>query len=243
MSKNPNQKLKLLRLFQILSSHSDEEHPVSVAELISRLEEQGISAERKSIYADLEVLRLSGLDIKNRKGHRPGWFLASRQFDPGELKLLVDAVQTAPFLERTQRESLTQKLAALTSCHQARQLQRSLCIPRHYAPPGIETRASIDKLHSAIAAGRAVTFRYASPDAPLSGSSPRMTLSPYSLIWDEGIYYLAAYDSLRGEMGLYRPDCMEDLVVTTLPREGESRFADFDPARFAREHLKPGKSC
>ena len=98
MAKSPNQKLKLLYLYQILLQRTDEEHPITVPQLIGELDLRGIRAERKSVYDDLEALRLFGLDVQSRKGRSPGWFVGRREFELPELKLLVDAVQSSRFI-------------------------------------------------------------------------------------------------------------------------------------------------
>ena len=95
MAKSPNQKLKLLYLYQILLQRTDEEHPITVPQLIGELDLRGIRAERKSVYDDLEALRLFGLDVQSRKGRSPGWFVGRREFELPELKLLVDVVQSS----------------------------------------------------------------------------------------------------------------------------------------------------
>ena len=94
MPRSANQKLKLLCLCRILWERTDEDHPLTVPELIQALEAWDIKAERKSIYDDMEALRTLGMDVQSRKGKSPGWFLGERTFQLAELKLLVDAVQS-----------------------------------------------------------------------------------------------------------------------------------------------------
>ena len=105
MAKSPNQKLKLLYLYQILLQRTDEEHPITVPQLIGELDLRGIRAERKSVYDDLEALRLFGLDVQSRKGRSPGWFVGRREFELPELKLLVDVVQSSRFITRTKSDA------------------------------------------------------------------------------------------------------------------------------------------
>ena len=71
MAKSANQKVKLMRLYQLLLRQTDEEHPITVAQIIQELERFDIKAERKSIYDDLESLRQLGLDVQSRKGRSP----------------------------------------------------------------------------------------------------------------------------------------------------------------------------
>lgn len=98
MPKSFQQKLKILYLMRVFSEKTDEAHPMSVKDLISYLESLGIHAERKTIYDDIETLRVFGMDIMNRRERPSGFYLASREFETAELKLLVDAVQFSRFL-------------------------------------------------------------------------------------------------------------------------------------------------
>ena len=93
MARSANQKLKLLYLYQILTQQTDEEHQLTVQELISKLACHDIQAERKSIYDDLDALSRFGVDVQCRKGKHPGWFVGAREFELPELRLFVDAVQ------------------------------------------------------------------------------------------------------------------------------------------------------
>ena len=90
MPKQEGQKSKLVTLLRILEQRTDENHRLNVPQLVQLLENQGILAERKSIYDDMEALRTLGMDVQSRKGKSPGWFLGERTFQLAELKLLVD---------------------------------------------------------------------------------------------------------------------------------------------------------
>lgn len=125
MAKNPNQKLKLLYLMKILLENTDEDHGMTMPELIASLAGFGISAERKSLYDDIEALRLYGLDIE-RTGRR--YFVADRIFELPELKLLVDAVQSSRFITHKKSTELIKKVESLASQHQARLLQRQVYV-------------------------------------------------------------------------------------------------------------------
>ena len=104
MARAANQKLKCLYLWQFLLQNTDEEHPATIPQMIEYLARHDIPAERKSLYDDIEALRQCGLDVEYRKAQGGGYYVASREFQLPELKLLVDAVQAAPFL--TQKKSM-----------------------------------------------------------------------------------------------------------------------------------------
>ena len=110
MARSSYQKLKLLYIMNFLLQNSDEEHPVTMKQIVEHLDRQGISAERKSIYDDMEALRTLGMDVQSRKGKSPGWFLGERTFQLAELKLLVDVVQSSRFITRKKSDALIRKL-------------------------------------------------------------------------------------------------------------------------------------
>ena len=221
MARSANQKRKLLILERMLSRQSDEEHPISTADMLEELERWGITAERKSLYDDMEQLREMGLDVQNQKGRGGGWFLGAREFELAELKLLVDAVQSSRFLTGRKSDALIKKLEGLTSVHQARQLQRQVYVDRRIKTMNESIFYNVDKLHAAIAANRVITFRYfeynTKKERVARRGGARYRATPFGLIWDSENYYLAAWDEFHGELRHYRVDKMGDILISTTP--------------------------
>jgi len=201
MSKSTNQKAKLLHLYHILLRQTDEDHPLTVAQLIEELARWDIKAERKSIYDDLEALRQFGLDIQCRKGRSPGWFVGGRDFELPEVKLLMDAVQSSRFLTQKKSDALIRKLEGLASVHQAGQLQRQVYVDRRIKVMNESIYYNVDKLHAAIAGQKAITFKYFDYDIArkkvFRQEGRRYMVSPYGLIWNSENYYLVAFRPLR----------------------------------------------
>ena len=243
MAKGAGQKQKLLVLQNVLLERADEEHPISTQALIDTLAAQGIPAERKSIYDDMEVLRQAGLDIQSRKGKDPGWFVGQRPFQLPELKLLVDAVQSCKFITKRKSDDLIRKLEGLTSAHQARQLQRQVYVDRRVKTMNESVYYSIDKLHTALASGKAVTFRYfdysVRKEKVFRRNGRRYTVFPHGLIWDSENYYLVGWDGAKKEVRHYRVDKMSELAVTCLRLENGEDLdrSTFDMAAYAAKHF------
>ena len=128
MPKSSNQKSKLLYLAKIFCENSDEEHPLSMSDIISMLDLYGIKAERKSIYSDIECLINFGYDIISVKCKNGGYYLAGREFELAELKLLVDSVQSSKFITKKKSDILIKKLEGLTSRHLGKELQRQVYV-------------------------------------------------------------------------------------------------------------------
>lgn len=241
MARSSNQKLKLLYLAQILLQKTDEDHPLTTTRLIEELSRCGVSAERKSIYGDMDALALFGLDVQMRKGKSPGWFVGEREFELPELKLLVDAVQSSRFITRKKSDALIRKLEGLSSVHQARQLQRQVYVSGRVKTMNESIYFNVDKLHAAIAGRRIITFQYFDYDMFHSKvfrkGGARYCVSPYGLIWNNENYYLVAYEASNREMRHYRVDKMAEIAVTALPRQGSEQYPGFDLASYGQKHF------
>lgn len=241
MARSSNQKTKLLHLSRMLLRQSDEEHPLSVTQIIEGLARYDIRAERKSIYDDMEALRLFGLDVQCRKGKSPGWFIGSREFELPEVKLLMDAVQSSRFITQKKSDALIRKLEGLASVHEAGQLQRQVYVSGRIKVMNESIYYNVDKLHTAIAGQRAITFKYFDYDIArqkvFRQEGKRYVVSPYGLIWNSENYYLVAFDHSHRELRHYRVDKMAELVVTSLDREGKDQYPDFQLAQYGQKHF------
>lgn len=241
MAKSSNQKTKLLHLARMLLRQTDEDHPLTVAQLIEELARQDIRAERKSIYDDLEALRLFGLDVQCRKGKSPGWFVGDREFELPEVKLLMDAVQSSRFITQKKSDVLIRKLEGLASVHQAGQLQRQVYVSGRIKVMNESIYYNVDKLHAAIAGQKAITFKYFDYDIARNKvfrqEGKRYVVSPYGLIWNSENYYLVAFEHCHQELRHYRVDKMTEIVVTGLDREGREKYPDFRLAEYGQKHF------
>ena len=230
-----NKKLKLLYLAQYLWEQTDEQHPGTMQEIIAYLASCGISAERKSLYDDLELLRLYGMDVQSVKGRSFGYFLGERDFQLPELKLLIDVVQASPFLTRGKSLELIGKLEKLTSRPNARQLRRQVYVMDRVRTHNEKLYYAVDGLNTAINDGKKVTFRYFDWTAE-GGKAYRRDgalyeTNPVALCVDRH-YYLVAYDPAIQDYRHYRVDRMEELTVSDRPRDPLP--ADFDLGKYVR---------
>ena len=220
--KTPNQKLKMMYLARILMEKTDEEHTITVPEMIAELSKLGISAERKSIYDDLEYLQLFGLDICSNKTRTTNYYIASRDFELPELKLLVDSVQASKFITRKKSMELISKIEKLTSHENAKKLQRQVFITNRVKTVNEQIYYNVDKIHEAIAANKQITFKYFSLDVNKKkiyrkdGGS--YTESPVALTWDDENYYLITYKEKYDSYTHYRVDKMEMIELTESDR-------------------------
>ena len=201
MAKSASQKRKLLYVMKLLLERSDENHPISMPELLAFLEARDISAERKSVYDDLEVLRDFGLDVVKGSG---GYYIGQREFELPELKLLVDSVQSSKFITQRKTLALIRKIESLASVHDARELQRQVYVRNRVKSMNESVYYHVDEISAAISADRMIRFRYfeftVQKERRFRRDGERYEVSPFALLWDNENYYLLAWDDAAGQL-------------------------------------------
>lgn len=97
---------RLLLLLELLYEQTDEEHYISVSDVLRFWECNGIHAGRKSVYHDIQFLIDMGHDIVCIKSAQNRYFIGSRLLELPELKLLVDAVESSHLItEKKERRA------------------------------------------------------------------------------------------------------------------------------------------
>ena len=215
MPKSDNQKLKILYILDYLQHNSHVDHPIRATELISMLEKRGIQCERKTIYSDIAALQDYGVDIISTPGKNGGYYIASRNFELPELKLLIDAVQSSRFLTERKSRELIEKLCKECSVHEAKLVRRDVLVSGRVKSMNETIYYNVDAIQEAIGANRQITFRYF--DWNLDGTRKYRdrdyTASPYGLCQDHENCYLLAHSPRHGVTS-YRVDRMSDIALT-----------------------------
>lgn len=238
MAKSANQKLKLLYILKILTEKTDEEHCMSAQDIIDELSSYGISAERKSIYDDIECLIHFGYDIVNVKSRsRGGYYLAGREFELPELKLLVDAVQASRFITQKKSRDLIAKIEKLAGPYEGKQLQRQVFVAGRVKTENESIYYNVDRIHKAIQDNAPVTFTYLSwnikKELQPKREGRKYQVSPWALTWQDENYYLIAYDDEEEKIKHFRVDKMSRITeLTEEKRKGVEAFAEFDIAEY-----------
>ena len=239
MPKSSNQKLKLLYLMQMLLERSDENHPLTVQDMIDELSQHDISAERKSIYADLEALQLFGLDIVRSKGKSTGYYIASRDFELPELKLLVDSVQSSKFITHRKTLSLIKKIEGLASVYDAQLLQRQVYVRNRVKSMNESVYYNVDEISGAISRDRIIRFNYFEFDVNKQRryrhDGKVYEISPFALMWDDENYYMLGYDPEAEKLKHYRVDKMTNIESVETERSGKELFAGMDMSSYSKQ--------
>ncbi|MDD4688434.1 MAG: WYL domain-containing protein [Eubacteriales bacterium] len=239
MPKGPNQKAKILFLMRILNDRTDEEHPMTIAQIIEALGEYGITAERKSLYDDIEVLRYFGVDIVSRRDKTHGYYVASRDFELPELKILVDAVQSSKFITHKKSNELIKKIEGLASSYGARELHRQVYVANRIKNANESIYYTIDEIYHAIGEDSSILFKYStwlpSKERLLRKSGEDYKISPWALCWDDESYYLIGYDEQAEIIKHFRVDKMLSIRLTNEKRAGFERFKSFDMGAYSKK--------
>lgn len=239
MPKSSNQKMKLLYLAKILHEKSDETHMLTVPELIAELRLYSITAERKSIYDDLEALRLFGLDVECVRGKAIGYYLAGRIFELPEVKLLVDSVQSSKFITHKKSMDLIKKIESLCSIYDGQSLQRQVYVANRIKTMNESIYYNVDKIHIGISDNKRISFKYfeysIAKEKVLKRNGGRYIISPFALTWNDENYYMIGYDSDAAMIKHYRVDKMTDIVLTEEKRDGLEHFRNIDVAVYSKK--------
>ena len=211
-------KIRLLAILDLLKEFSDEEHPLSSTDLIQKLEEAGIPCDRKAIYRDIAALTEWGADIMITHSPKQGYFIATREFSIPEIRLLMDAVSTAPFITTKKTKELLHKFSSFMSKYQAETLFRQIYIEQRIKFENEEIYYTIDAIHNAITAGKKISFQYY--HQVITGNTAHLddgrefTISPYALVWANDRYYLVGNYEKYDTVSNYRLDRMKHVEMT-----------------------------
>lgn len=242
MPSDVSPKLKLPYLMKILLEKTDEDHPITMPEIISSLAAYGVSAERKSIYTDIEALRQYGLDIIGEQRDRSFYYyVGSREFELAELKLLVDSVQSARFITQKKSNELITKIESLASKHEASKLQRQVYVTERVKSENEMILVNIDAIHNAIAENSKIKFQYCNWNLQKK-MEPRhggafYELSPWALTLSDENYYLVTFDEKDRMIKYFRVDKIQKISLTGEKRFGKDEFDRFDIAAYAKKRF------
>lgn len=237
MAANSKQKLKLLYLHKILSEETDATHGLSMAQILEKLEEEGISAERKGIYRDLGILREFGCTINTIQRMPVEYTLEKGGLDLEELSLLVDAVQSSKFLTQQTSNRLVKKLSALASMHERKALEGRVHVDGRIKSQSDSVFYNVDTIHEAMRAKRKVEFLYYKYDVHMQRAIQHdgapYVLTPVQVVFADGFYYLITWSDKHSDFVRFRVDRMRLVQVSKEKATRNERIANYDLEDFA----------
>ena len=242
MPKGANQKLKLYYLMKIMLEKTDDEHFLTMSQIMKELSAYDVTAERKSIYSDFEALEKLGIEIIGEQSGRDYYYhVGTRQFELAELKLLIDAIQSSKFITEKKSKQLIGKIKGFVSVYEARKLDRQVYVHGRIKTMNESIYYSVDDIHYAINQNKKIAFQYfkwnIKKELVPMHYGDYFTVSPWALTWDDENYYMVAFDDLSKTIKHYRVDKMMHIKVLEEAREGKELFKSFDMALYAKQNF------
>ena len=230
--RSSGQGVKLLYIRDYLYAYATKEHPKNAKAIKDYLAEQGIQADVKTIYNDILRLQVDFHAPIEYNASKWGYYVTEPEFEPYELRLMVDSVQSAKFITQKEAGKISAKIVRLADVY----TKASLTDRHNWVHDRITSKEDsvvrdTDKIHQAIRTNRKIGFRYfhytPTPGNPkkYSKSGNRYIVSPYALLWDNGNYYLYAYLTEKNAFRTFRIDRMESISNPLAEeRDGEKAF-------------------
>ena len=242
MPKGTNQKYKLIYIIKYLLENTDENHKVTMPQILAYLEANEITAERKSIYDDIDAIQELGIDVQKEKvGRNFYYYVVDRDFEMAELKLLVDAIQSSKFITEKKSQELIKKLGTLVSVHEAKQLKRQVYVAGRAKAINENIFYNVDAIHNAIEENKKVRFQYfqwnTKKEMELRKNGDWYEVSPWALMWEDENYYLVAFDQIAGKMKHYRVDKMLKMSCIDSDREGREIFEKSNVSEYTKKNF------
>lgn len=217
MANGGKTKIKILYLLKILQEETDAEHGLTMAQLIERLAEYGISAERKSIYGDINALREFDIDVRTYQRNPVEYAIERRGFKIGELMLMADAVQSCRAITDKQAQMLIANIKTLATNQDQARLDRRIHVIGRIKSANESVLSTVDAIHEALRLRCKFEFLYSKLGADgkrhYARDGKKHVVTPVSISYDDGFYYLTAWDDEYDEMREYRLDRMSATVV------------------------------
>ena len=237
MVANSKQKLKLLYLYKMLDEQTDAEHGLSMTRIIENLAEVGVSAERKGIYRDLDVLREFGCTINTIQRMPVEYTMERAGFDLAELTLLVDAVQSSKFLTQQTSNRLVNKISDLASIHEREQLKGRVHVDDRIKSQADSVFYNVDTIHQAMRTHRKISFLYYKYDVhferQIQHDGKPYVHTPVQIVFAGGFYYLITWSDAHEDFVRFRIDRMRLVQVTDEPATRNALIASYDLEDFA----------
>lgn len=218
---NVNRRLKILYLYKILFEQTDEEHYITMPQIIEELKKYGINARRNALYSDIEALRRFGADIVLDRRGNAGYSIVNREFEIPELVLLADAVTCSRFFTQEKADALVHKLEQLCSVHEAKKIDSRAFVLNSDIHDNERIYINVDTIHRAIFEKKQISFKYFDYDLKKRKKyrGDLRVCSPYAFTWSNERYYLIAYYKKYDGVSHFRVDKMEDVRVLDEPAQ------------------------
>ena len=238
---------RTLIIFKYLWETTDESHPVSLADISAHLSQHGITADPRTLRKDIEQLVEFGVDIVKDRRVQNLYHVATRHFEAPEVKLLIDAVQSARFITPGKSKELVNRLTAFVAPGDAVLLKRHLYIDSRSKATNESIFLNVDRIQTAITELKKISFCYfdyaPSKERVLRHGGRVYSVSPFAMLWNNDTYYLVGFHDYRQQVAKFRVDRIVQMEVTD--ETAVKKPKGFDVSEFFTQEFSMlnGKTC
>ena len=238
-------KNRVLALYKILTRYTDEQHQISMQDILVYMEAEGHFCSEDSILRYIKQLRNElGVDVISSRGRNARYFIGTRLLEKEEMKLIIDSVNASNFIEKSIATKMIDKLKSTMSAYDAEDLDRSVLGINIAKAENKKILYNVNIIQEALVKGVQISFDYMGWDKNkklVKKSERRYNMNPWALIWANDRYYLYGYDIKETDGVLsernYRVDKLDNIQLSDIPREGKNQFRSFNANTYVSRRM------
>ena len=238
-------KNRTLALYKILVKYTDEQHPISMQDILVHMESEGHFCSEDSILRYIKQLRNElGVDVISGRGRNARYFIGNRLLEKEEMKLIIDSINASNFIEKNIATKMIDKLKSTMSICDSEELDRSVLGINIAKAENTKILYNVNLIQEALAQGVQISFDYMGWNKNkklVKKSERRYNMNPWALIWANDRYYLYGYDVKETDGVLnernYRVDKLDNIQLSDIPREGKSQFRSFNANTYVSRRM------
>lgn len=238
-------KNRVLALYKILIKNTDEQHPISMQDILDYMASEGYSCSEDSVLRYIKQLRNElGVDVISGRGRNARYFIGNRLLEKEELKLIIDSVNASNFIEKSIATKMIDKLKSTMSKYDSEELDRSVLGINNAKAENKKILYNVNIIQEALAKGVQISFDYMGWDKHkklVKKYERRYNMNPWALIWANDRYYLYGYDVKKtGDVFVernYRVDKLDNIQLSDVPRDGKTQYQSFNANTYVSRRM------
>lgn len=238
-------KNRVLALYKILIKNSDEQHSISMQDILDHMASEGYSCSEDSVLRYIKQLRNElGVDVISGRGRNARYFIGNRLLEKEELKLIIDSVNASNFIEKSIAIKMIDKLKSTMSKYDSEELDRSVLGINIAKAENKKILYNVNIIQEALAKGVQISFDYMGWDKHkklVKKYERRYNMNPWALIWANDRYYLYGYDVKKtGDVFVernYRVDKLDNIQLSDVPRDGKTQYRSFNANTYVSRRM------
>ena len=238
-------KNRTLALYKILTKYTDEQHQISMQDILGYMEAEGHFCSEDSILRYIKQLRNElGVDVISSRGRNAQYFIGDRLLEKEEIRLIIDSVNASNFIEKSIATKMIDKLKRTMSIYDSKQLDRNVLGINIAKAENRKILYNVNLIQEALNKGVQISFDYMGWNRNkklVKKSDRRYNMNPWALIWANDRYYLYGYDVKETQGVLYerhyRVDKLDNIMLSEVSREGKSQFQSFNANTYVSRRM------